>query len=77
MLKPDQILDTYYLEARRDLLELAALFDRYDAAVQRQGSSPQKEEKYEILRRALLYLASSDSLEGGRTNALLDLFSEI
>ena len=77
MLKPDQILDTYYLEARRDLLELAALFDRYDAAVQGEGSSPQKEEKYEILRRALLYLANSDSSEGGRTNALLDLFSEI
>ncbi|MBL6842559.1 MAG: hypothetical protein ISQ73_03830 [Verrucomicrobiae bacterium] len=77
MLKPHQILDTYYLEARRDLLELAALFDRYDAAVKREGSSPRKEEKHDILHRALLYLADSDSSEGGRTNALLDLFSEI
>ena len=43
MLKPDQILDKYYLEARRDLLEIAALIDRYDAAVERGGSLPQKD----------------------------------
>lgn len=39
MLSPRQVLDTYYLEARRDLLEIAALLDRYDAAVEREGSS--------------------------------------
>ena len=37
MLSPQQVLDTYFLEARRDLLELAALLDRYDAAVAREG----------------------------------------
>lgn len=35
MLTPKQTLDQYYLEARRDLLEVAALLDRYDEAVKR------------------------------------------
>ncbi|MEM0969018.1 MAG: hypothetical protein AAGJ31_06700, partial [Verrucomicrobiota bacterium] len=35
MLTPPRILDHHYLEARRDLLEVAALLDRYDAAVAR------------------------------------------
>ncbi len=77
MLSPRQVLDTYYLEARRDLLEIAALLDRYDAAVEREGAPADDEETLDILRRALAHLADSDSPSGERTAALLTLFSEI
>lgn len=77
MLSPRQVLDTYYLEARRDLLEVAALLDRYDAAVGRVGSPADEEEKLAILRRALTLLADSDAPRGDRTAALLELFAEI
>ena len=54
MLSPQEILDTYYLEARRDLLEIAALLDRYDAAVAREASPTTSEEtRLTVIRRAL------------------------
>ena len=37
MLKPSQVVDTYFLESRHQLLEIAAYLDRYDAAVARAG----------------------------------------
>lgn len=77
MLSPRQILDTYYLEARRDLLEIAALLDRYDVAVEREGTRAGDEAKLAILRRALTQLAAPDSPSGDRTSALLELFAEI
>lgn len=77
MLSPRQVLDTYYLEARRDLLEIAALLDRYDAAVEREGSSADDEATLEILRRALAQLAESSGSSGARTAELLKLFAEI
>ena len=77
MLKSNQILDTYYLEARRDLLEIAALLDRYDAAVEREGSLQQTDKKHAILHKSLLYLGHSNSSTGSRTETLLDFFSEI
>ena len=45
MLSPKETLDTYYLEARRDLLEVAALLDRYDQAVLRDGQKSDDESK--------------------------------
>lgn len=77
MLTPDQILDQYYLEARRDLLEIAALLDRYDAAVERDGSPASDGEKLTILRRALTHLSDSEDTSGERTKTLLELFAEI
>jgi len=38
MLEPQKTLDTYYLEARRDLLEVAAMLDRYDRSVEKARS---------------------------------------
>jgi len=76
MLTPTQVLDTYYLEARRDLLEVAALLDRYDAAVEREGAPADDEVKLTILRRALSQLAD-ESPSSDRARVLLDLFSEI
>jgi len=77
MLSPRQVLDTYYLEARRDLLEIAALLDRYDAAVERERSSAEDKATLEILRRALAQLAESPGSSGTRTAELLKLFAEI
>lgn len=76
MLTPEQTLDTYYLEARRDLLELAALLDRYDEAATRAGAPAEDEGKLLMLRRALSHLADPDSPKGNRTKALLELFAE-
>lgn len=38
MLSPTQVAETYFLESRHMLLELAAHFDRYEAALVRQAS---------------------------------------
>jgi hypothetical protein len=76
MLTPRQVLDTYYLEARRDLLEIATLFDRYDAAVTREGRTAEDESKREVLRRALVRLADPAPADD-RTTELLGIFAEI
>ena len=39
MLSPSQVVDTYFLEARHQLLEIAALLDRHDAALARAGAA--------------------------------------
>ena len=77
MLSPRQVLDTYYLEARRDILEIAALLDRYDAAVKREGTPAEDESKLVLLRRALAELADSSPPSKDRANTMLELFAEI
>lgn len=37
MLSPSQVIDEYYLEVRCKLLEIGAILDRYDRAVQNTG----------------------------------------
>lgn len=78
MLTPREVLDIYYLEARRDLLEIAALFDRYDAAVAREGRTAEDESRRDVLRRALARLAApAPAPADDRTTELLELFAEI
>ena len=78
MLSPQQILDTYYLEARRDLLEIAALLDRYDEALKRKDiSTTNEDEKLIMIRRALSQLAYANSPSSNRTADLLNLFATI
>jgi hypothetical protein len=76
MLTPRQVLDTYYLEARRDLLEIAALFDCYDAAVTREGRTAEDGSKLLILRRALALLADPAPADD-RATERHELFAEI
>jgi hypothetical protein len=38
MQTPEQVLDVYFLDVRYALLEVAAMFDRYDEAVKREGN---------------------------------------
>jgi len=77
MLSPKETLDTYYLEARRDLLEVAALLDRYDQAVLRDGQKADDERKLQILREAMSLLAQPDHPNANRTEQLLEHFSKI
>lgn len=77
MLSPKETLDTYYLEARRDLLEVAALLDRYDQAVLRDGQKADDERKLQILREAMNLLAQPHHPKANRAEQLLEHFSKI
>ena len=75
MLTPQQITDTYYLEARCMALELAALLDRYDAATARTGSPAPDTRKLEVLYESFALLA--DKSQADRTESLLAIFTKI
>ena len=53
MLSPQKTLETYYLEARRDLLEVAAMLDRYDRSVEKTGIKAEDESKLNSLLEAM------------------------
>ena len=80
MLTAAQVAETYFLESRHQLLEIAAHFDRYDAAVAREaagnGRSAGRDEdgRMSRLREALAILAAPRA-ERERTVALLELFA--
>ena len=77
MLSPQKTLDTYYLEARRDLLEVAAMLDRYDEAVKRDGTKAGDESKNESLLQAMQLLAQPDHQKANRVEKLLVHFAKI
>ncbi|MFC5050941.1 hypothetical protein ACFPK9_09975 [Rubritalea spongiae] len=76
MLTPQEVIDSEYLESRCALLEIAAMFDRYDSAVQRTGQNAENPEKLECLRNALSLLAKTDSSDN-RAEQLLHLFATV
>ena len=77
MLSPQKTLDTYYLEARRDLLEVAAMLDRYDEAVKRDGAEAKDESKKQSLLEAMELLSQSEHPEANRAEQLLVHFAKI
>ena len=77
MLSPQKTLDTYYLEARRDLLEVAAMLDRYDEAVKRDGAEAQDESQRQSLLEAMELLSQSEHPEANRGEQLLVHFAKI
>ena len=77
MLSPQKTLDTYYLEARRDLLEVAAMLDRYDEAVKRDGTEAEDESKKDSLLQAMDILARPNHPEANRAEQLLVHFAKI
>lgn len=77
MLSPQETLDTYYLEARRDLLEIAAFLDRYDRAAERVGGKADDESKRDSLLEALSLLAQSEHPKSNRAEQLLEHFAKI
>lgn len=78
MLTPPQVIENYFLESRHQILEIAAMMDRYDAAMQRGGNgaagAPANGQKIELLRKALA-IAADPKPAGDRTVALLELFA--
>ena len=76
MLSPQKTLDTYYLEARRDLLEVAAMLDRYDEAVKRDGTEAEDESKKDSLLQAMEYFRPNHP-EANRAEQLLVHFAKI
>ena len=77
MLSPQKTLDTYYLEARRDLLEVAAMLDRYDEAVNRDGQKAGDESRKDSLRQAMEILSKPDHADANRAEQLLVHFAKI
>lgn len=84
MLTASQVAETYFLESRYMLLEIAAYLDRYDAASIREhshnGNSSDhrkgEDPKLTLIRKALASLA--DPAAGiERTSALLELFATL
>lgn len=63
-------LDTYFLEARSKLLDLAAILDRIDRG--RGADALKDESRLEKIRRALEVLADDD---GGRAERIQQIFS--
>jgi len=78
MLSPDQVVDTSFLEARHQLLEIAALLDRLDAAVAREGRGPgaSAAAKLAVLERSIATLGAGRPA-AERTVALLELFAQV
>jgi len=79
MLSPDQVVDAAFLEARHMILEIAALLDRYDAAVARGpagGGSEVSTARLAVLREAIGALQEPQPARE-RTVTLLELFARV
>jgi hypothetical protein len=77
MLSPQKNLDTYFLEARRDLLEVAAMLDRYDRSVEKQGKKADDESRLNSLIEALALLSKKEHPKSNRTEQLLVHFAKV
>lgn len=73
MQTPQEILDTYFLDARHELLEIAAMLDRYDHAVGQTHASPSDPRRQRI-QEALNILVNTQHED--RAETLLNVFSE-
>jgi len=78
MLSPEQVIQSEYLESRCALLEIAAMLDRYDIAVERTGADPAPVKEIELLTEAFELLAkpSTSASSANRAEQLLNLFAK-
>ena len=78
MQTPKQVLDAYFLDVRYALLEVAAMFDRYDAAVARAGETTD-DPRRRLLQDAVRLLADEKygKNQHDRAELLLNLFSDL
>ena len=72
MLTADQVLNNYFLEARCQLLEVAAMLDRYDRANTSNAVDP---DHLQRIYRALEKLADRN-VGKNRAEQLLNLFTD-
>ena len=74
MQRPKEVLDSYYLEARCQLLEIAAMLDRYDRArVDNPATADDK--RVDLMYQSLALLSRRDN-GTNRSERLLNLFSD-
>ncbi len=78
ILSPKQVLNTYYLDTRWHLLEVAAMLDRAQRAetAWSEDDTLKTDLRASLLRQALEILAS-DSPEPNRAERLLGLFTQL
>ena len=76
MLTSKEIIESEYLEARCALLEIGAMFDRYETAKQRIVDDSEDPAAYKCLVEALDLLAKSKS-STDRAEQLLHLFAKV
>ncbi|TWU35630.1 hypothetical protein Q31b_50650 [Novipirellula aureliae] len=74
MQKPEDVLDSYFLEARCHLLEIAAVLDRHDRACE-DDSQRSSEARIDLMYESLAML-SQRGAAANRSERLLLLFSE-
>ncbi len=77
MLTPSQVLELSFLESRHQILEIAAMMDRYDAATARTGSAGPADAKQLAILRQALAIAADPKPAQDRTVALLELFATL
>lgn len=76
MLTAEKVLDHYFLDARCMLIEIAALLDRFDRAVEAQaGDLPADIDRLDRIYQALTLLAERETT-ADRSERLLNLFSD-
>ena len=68
MLKPEQVVDQYYLQMRCKLLEIAAILDRYDRAAAASSADPAQSDKRWQRCREALQLLEQNHQTGDATN---------
>ena len=73
MQTPQLVLDHHFLDTRHALLEVGALFDRFDAAIRRTGEKA-NDDRFRQLQKAAMILA--DPQTENRADKLLRLFSK-
>ncbi len=75
MLTAGEVLDTYFLDARCMLLEIAATLDRFDLAEQGDGA-PAPDARLQQIYDSLTLLAQPETTPD-RAERLLNLFTDI
>lgn len=75
MLKPKEVLDNYFLEARCQLLEIAAMLDRYDRSHD-ESASAEDDGRVDLVYESLALLSQRE-VSPDRSEKLLNLFSDL
>jgi hypothetical protein len=76
MLNPKQVVDEYYLEVRCKLLEIAAIFDRVDRAVERTGDASARADARLQKCRDSLAILNAPTIESNRAEQISLVFSD-
>ena len=74
MQQANEVLDSYYLEARCQLLEIAAMLDRYDRASDG-NAEPTTDNRIDLMYESLAMLSQRETATS-RSERLLNLFSD-